>query len=603
MIEKASSNHKLHILLIDNQQANEHIIVNLLKNKYRINIAHNDINALNIIRKEQPDIILFDVSEIVTSTIVQKFITIISKKEIPIILLLDNDNSIDLIKFIDLGMIDYINKPLEPNAFMFKIALWAKFVKDSIEDKKKHLLLEQYKSIVDKSAIVSKADINGMITYVNDKFCEISGYSKEELLGKSHSIIRHPEMSSKTFEELWKNIKSGKSWFGKVKNRKKNGDLYCVDTVITPIIDRHGNIAEYIALRYDITELESYKDLLKTNLSVTNKDLEENLIYMQQYEEAISSVTAVLKTDTNNIITYANPKFCELIGYQFDELIGQNCSQLRDEKHRLMFDCENIKHTLKNKNSSTKLLTSITKDGAKLHINTFFHPILDSTSNVVEHLQIMHDATEIVSLNDEIIDTQKEIILTVGTIGETRSKETGLHVRRVAEYSYLLAKLAGLTEKQASIIKQASPMHDIGKVAIPDNILNKPGKLTIDEFEIMKTHSSLGYEMLKYSKRELLQTAALIAYTHHEKYDGSGYPNSLVGEEIPIEGRITAIADVFDALGTDRVYKKAWELKKIIEYLKEEKSKHFDPILVNLFLQNIEKFLVIQNKYSEELTV
>ena len=210
----------------------------------------------------------------------------------------------------------------------------------------------------------------------------------------------------------------------------------------------------------------------------------------------------------------------------------------------------------------------------------------------------MYDVTEIVSLNDEIIDTQKEIILTMSVIGETRSKETGLHVKRVAEYSYLLAKLSGLNKKSANTIKQASPMHDIGKVGIPDNILNKPAKLSIGEFEIIKTHSELGYEMLKHSRRDLLKTAATIAYTHHEKYDGSGYPNGLVGENIPIEGRLTAIADVFDALGSDRIYKKAWELEKIIDFFKEEKSRHFDPVLVDLFLQNIDDFLVIRNRYS-----
>jgi len=200
-------------------------------------------------------------------------------------------------------------------------------------------------------------------------------------------------------------------------------------------------------------------------------------------------------------------------------------------------------------------------------------------------------------LNKEIIHTQREVIATMGAIGETRSKETGDHVLRVAEYSYMLALKAGLNVNDADDLKMASPMHDIGKVGIQDSILNKPARLTEDEFEIMKKHAQLGYEMLKGSSQRLLQTAATVAYEHHEKWDGTGYPRGLKGNDIHIYGRIIAIADVFDALGHDRVYKKAWPLEDILLLLKREKGKHFDPILVDLFIANIDDFLEIKNKF------
>ena len=459
--------------------------------------------------------------------------------------------------------------------------------------------LKQFKNAVNESSIFSTTDNRGIIKEVNRNFELTSGYARAELIGSSHNIVRSAEMSKEAFKEIWKTIKKGNIWKGLIKNSRKDGSACYLLTVISPIYNIDGSFKEYISIRQDVTELEEYKQFLKHKLDITQLNFKENIYYMKQYEEAISSVTAVLKTDTNNIITYANPKFCELIGYQFDELIGQNCSQLRDEKHRLMFDCENIKHTLKNKNSSTKLLTSITKDGAKLHINTFFHPILDSTSNVVEHLQIMHDLTETITLNKEIIDTQREVVLTLGAIGETRSQETGLHVRRVAEYSYLLAKLCGLSEEEANLLKQASPMHDIGKVGIPDNILNKPGKLTAEEFEVMKTHAQLGYEMLKHSERTILKTSAIVAYTHHEKWDGSGYPQGLKGKNIPIYGRITAIADVFDALSHDRVYKKAWPLEQILELFRKERGKHFDPEMIDLFFNHEDQFLSIRMQLKD----
>ncbi|MCP4323651.1 MAG: HD domain-containing protein [Alteromonadales bacterium] len=207
------------------------------------------------------------------------------------------------------------------------------------------------------------------------------------------------------------------------------------------------------------------------------------------------------------------------------------------------------------------------------------------------------DISEIINLNKEILDTQKEIIYTMGEIAETRSKETGDHVRRVAEYSQLLAQLTGLDEKEVELIKLASPMHDIGKVGIPDSILKKPGKLTEDEFDVMKTHAELGFNLLNHSSRPVLKTAAIIAHQHHEKWDGSGYPQQLSGEDIHIYGRITAIADVFDALGSDRVYKKAWPLEEIMTLFNDQQGHHFDPILVALLKDNISKFLTIREKH------
>ena len=211
------------------------------------------------------------------------------------------------------------------------------------------------------------------------------------------------------------------------------------------------------------------------------------------------------------------------------------------------------------------------------------------------------DISESKKLKQEIVDTQKDVIFTMGAIGETRSKETGFHVKRVAEYSQLLYLLYGASEEEAELLRMASPMHDIGKVGIPDNILNKPGKLTPGEWAIMQTHSEMGYEMLKNSDREILKLAATIALTHHEKYDGSGYPRGLIANEIPIVGRVTALADVFDALGSDRCYKAAWELDKILELIKEERARHFDPELVDLFLKNIDKFLEIRDKYKDDI--
>jgi putative nucleotidyltransferase with HDIG domain len=207
---------------------------------------------------------------------------------------------------------------------------------------------------------------------------------------------------------------------------------------------------------------------------------------------------------------------------------------------------------------------------------------------------------ESVMLHQEIVDTQREIISTMGEIGEIRSKETGNHVKRVAEYSYIIALGLGLSVSQAELLRTASPMHDIGKVAIPDAVLNKPGKLTEEEYDIIKSHTKIGHQLLRNSKRELLRTASIVAEQHHEKWDGNGYPIGRKGEDIHIFGRITAVADVFDALSAERVYKAAWPLEKIEGLFREERGRHFDPDVVDVFFEQLPKLLEIRGRLTDE---
>lgn len=202
-------------------------------------------------------------------------------------------------------------------------------------------------------------------------------------------------------------------------------------------------------------------------------------------------------------------------------------------------------------------------------------------------------------LNKEIIDTQKEVLYTLGEIVEFRSKETANHVRRVAEYSYVLALEYGLSETEADLLRMASPMHDIGKIGIPDTILTKPAKLTDEEFELIKTHTTIGYDILKRSNRMIMKTAATIALEHHERWNGNGYPYGKKGEEINIMSRITQIADVYDALSHKRVYKAAWSDEDVYEEIKRQKGIMFDPKLVDLFFENLDRIVDIKEKYPE----
>ncbi|WP_221795046.1 HD domain-containing phosphohydrolase [Oceanobacter mangrovi] len=196
----------------------------------------------------------------------------------------------------------------------------------------------------------------------------------------------------------------------------------------------------------------------------------------------------------------------------------------------------------------------------------------------------------------ELEQNQLEMIHILTELMEFTSDETGNHIKRVADYSRLLAELTpALTEEDAEIIYHASPMHDIGKVFIPKEVLNKPGKLSHSEFEVMKTHTTKAHQFLQKSKRKLLKAADIIAWQHHERWDGAGYPRALKGEEIHIYGRIVAIADVFDALTHKRIYKPAWSMEDARDYILEHSGSHFDPTLVDLFQQHFDQFTQIAN--------
>lgn len=215
-----------------------------------------------------------------------------------------------------------------------------------------------------------------------------------------------------------------------------------------------------------------------------------------------------------------------------------------------------------------------------------------------EHLEeeVRKKTEQVLEMSRSLITTQKEIILRLGDVVETRSHETAYHVHRVSEYAYQLCMLYGIGEQEAGEIKIASAMHDVGKIGTPDGILNKPGKLTDEEFEIIKQHTVIGYSIFSISELPVLKLAAEIALNHHEQWCGGGYPNSLAGEKIPFAARITALVDVFDAITHSRVYKAAWDIGDACKFITEKNGVMFDPELTELFLKNFDLFRDILEK-------
>ncbi|MEO7105590.1 MAG: DUF3369 domain-containing protein [Rhodoferax sp.] len=205
-----------------------------------------------------------------------------------------------------------------------------------------------------------------------------------------------------------------------------------------------------------------------------------------------------------------------------------------------------------------------------------------------------------INLQDELRETQKELVFTLADAVEARTHKTGAHVKRVAVACEILARLYGLSEAQTLLIKNASPLHDIGKMGIPDAILHKPGKLNEEEWALMRQHAQFGLEILQRSNRALMKLAAEIALSHHERWDGSGYPSGLAGKDIPIAGRITALADVFDSLGSRLSYKEPWSNEMVVQAVREGSGHQFDPTLVNLLLSNLDAFTALRLQYPDE---
>ncbi|HUT43956.1 MAG TPA: HD domain-containing phosphohydrolase [Desulfobacterales bacterium] len=195
-------------------------------------------------------------------------------------------------------------------------------------------------------------------------------------------------------------------------------------------------------------------------------------------------------------------------------------------------------------------------------------------------------------LEESYLDTIHRLVLAA----EYKDEDTGAHIVRMSRYSALLAEKLGLPDKEVQNIRYAAPMHDVGKIGIPDSILMKPGKLTDKEFEIVKTHTTIGAKILANSQAEILQVAEQIAISHHEKWNGKGYPRGLSGNEIPLGGRIIGMSDVFDALTSKRPYKDPYPIEAALDIIRKERGQHFDPRVADTFLDNIDEFLKIKEE-------
>lgn len=606
-IEKLEKNRFKTILIIDDSFVVQKQIKNIFENRlYKVKTACNSKEALEILNKGIIDLIFLDLelkNDNGLNFLKKNKTEIINIRKIPVMIISGSISSSTTREALRNGAVDVIKKPYVIEELILKVDLWIDYKRKDEELLNSRQILQEYKDSVDEISIVSKANSSGVITYVNDKFCEISGYSKKELLGKNHNIVRHKDSLSSTFKDIWYTISVlKKAWQGNIKNKKKDGTFYWVKALIKPILNKNNEVVEYIGLRTDITEDIQVNNYFKTKLDTTVLNLKDAINLSKEYENAINESNILSRLDLNFKFTYANDQFCLLTGFNKNELLGKSQSIIFHKDFDNLY-IKDFQKTVKTGKIWKGLIHNKSKNGTSYWLNTTAIPIKNETQEIIEYLIIEQDITELFELHKDIEETQREMIYKIGEIGESRSSETGNHVKRVASYSKELALLAGLSKEDAELLFTASPMHDIGKIGIADEILKKEESLTEQEVEVMKTHTQIGFDIFKNSNKPILKAAAMIALTHHEKWDGSGYPKALKGEDIHIFGRITAITDVFDALGSKRVYKEAWKDEDIIILFKEQKAKHFDPNLVDLFINNLPVFLKIRNTYTDDVNL
>ena len=520
------------------------------------------------------------------------------KPDTPVVVTSAFNDSDYLFKAIETGISNYITKPVDLMQLVQKIASIAQQISMQQELVQTRKSLEYYQKAIDQSTLLTKHDTDLKILSVNEKLCALTGYSKEQLIGEEEYFLWEKREQEQHYREFTEKLLTEQFAHQVISYHTTNNHPVIVDLTAFAIINEAGDTDGYIFIRNDITELFNYRKILEERLNVNQQDLNEKIHFLNQYQKALDLGTALCRINISGEITYANNTFIGILGLEGQEVVGRNYFALCQFNNGFS-GIGALKQNIYEKDVYNASVLHKAINGKNIYLNTAYIPIFDMERNVIEIVCIHHDLTTVIELNQEINDTQREIIYTLGEVTESRSNETGNHIKRVAEYTALLAKYMGYDRQEIETIKIASTMHDVGKIAIEDAILKKPGKLTEEEFTRMKEHAEIGYNIFKNSRRPILQAAAIIAREHHEKWDGTGYPQQLKGEEIHPYGRIVALADVFDALGANRVYKKAWDMERILDLFREERGKHFDPKLTDIFFAHLDEFIAIRDTYTD----
>jgi putative two-component system response regulator len=406
----------------------------------------------------------------------------------------------------------------------------------------------------------------GLIESFNRSAQRLFGYKEHEVIGQPLRLVIAP------------NEDDGASELATTEavGRRKDGSCFAME-INTSLV----NIGERMLTIGCIRDISARKEQAEREREREHALRREALRDRVAFEAA--PIGGII-TARDGTIERVNQAMCEMTGYTTDELIGMPSAELAHP--------DELQHTTKvvdallSGRSDTERFDKryLHRSGRIIEARVALTTICDEHDEVAQLFCQIEDMTEARRTGRELEEAQFEMLARLAAAAEFRDDDTGQHTRRVGDLSVTIARQLGLPDAEIELIRLAAPLHDLGKIAIPDSILGKPGPLTVGEFDRMKTHTTIGAEMLAGSAFALLEMAEQIALTHHEKWDGSGYPNGLAGEAIPIVGRIVAVADVFDALTHLRPYKPAWSTPHTIVEMESQAGRHFDPRVMQAFL-------------------
>ncbi len=560
-------------------------------------VAKNAKMALQMFEKYRPDIVLADADMPKTNGVALAKIIRSENGKIPIVLMASYSDRHSLVDVVESKIDAIVPKPVKGVQLLRTLEEVSRNHHAKRARSKVHATLAQHYLAIEEEGLIIYLDARGRIAQINDAMALLLNYPLDILLGEPFEDLLHHDDGFNRYLSLFEAIEEKRSWHGEIEIVAQNDMKMTFKATMIPIHDIESPNLQFMLLLEDITELVNYRTLLKNELDETQRTLEEKLHFLQQYQNAINEGTAICRFDEMGTILKTDSRFDAMFGFDrhelkrrsFYELCGEGGSILKHKIDLALERQEPLKHRIR----------CVDRTGQEHISDSVFIPIYHKDGRIEEIISMHNDVTELVNLNEEIKNTQRELLYILGEVAESRSEETGYHVKRVAEYSRILGRLAGLSEEEVEMLGIVAPMHDVGKIAIPDSILLKHGNLTEEEREIMNKHALIGGELFGKSERPFMKAARIVAMEHHENYNGTGYPIGKRGTDIHIFGRIVAIADVFDALSMDRVYKKKWPLEEVIAFMKEQRGKKFDPRLIDLFLENLDLFLEVREKQKD----
>jgi putative two-component system response regulator len=436
------------------------------------------------------------------------------------------------------------------------------------------------------------------LVYANDSFYLMTGYSPEEVIGKNCRFLQSPKTSQKTVDDMRKAIKNHQPFNGTLLNYRKDGTPFINELSINPVFDEADNLLNFVGLQNDVTIREQA-------LAALRESEEKFRLFAERIEDIFWMITP-----EDHKILYVSPAYEKIWGRPLEELSTKPYAWFEsihlDDREKFVNEVQEAKRQRRIYEHEYRIIRG---DGQIRWIQGRGFPVVNADGSLecmigvskdITHSKAIEEALRQAQLLTQQVNetleervrerttdlalSQIEILTRLVRAAKYRDDNTGQHIERVSHTAALIAQALNISSEVIKAIKQAAPLHDIGKIAIADTILLKQGELTQSEFEIMKTHADIGGDMLAGGKSDIVRMAETIARSHHEFWDGTGYPNKLAGEEIPLPGRILAVADVFDALTHERPYKTAWPVEKAVAEIINRSGQQFDPAVVKAFL-------------------